>query len=300
MSIPGRASIARRLPLSVAGIVVVVTAIMTTLAYLEVRRGLVAAASERLDRVTAQLQGLLEQSSRQAYAALTRVAQSDSVLAYLAAPSAARTAAMHESLVRYSRGGSTRALELWRSPSSKLMSNPGESEGEFRVRLAESSREKRDELKERVRERYGAKLATLQERLKRAEERVEREKGQASAQKMQAAISMGSTILGALFGRKRLSTATLGRATTAARGVGRAMREGDDVDRAQDSVEGVTQQITQLTAEMEEQVTAQESATDPRQEALETVSIKPKKADIEPRLVTLVWAPYVDATPAWE
>ncbi len=198
----------------------------------------------------------------------------------------------------------SRALSLWRSPSSRLASSPGESEGGFRVRLAEAAREQRDALKDSIRQRHGAKLRQLQDRLARAQERVEREKGQASAQKMQAAISMGSTLLGALFGRKRLSTSTLGRATTAARGMGRVLREGEDVGRAQDSVESVEQQIAELTAEMEREIAAQEALSDPRAEALETVVVKPKKADIEVRLVTLAWAPWLasqsgGAEPAW-
>jgi hypothetical protein len=65
--------------------------------------------------------------------------------------------------------------------------------------LAEAARETRDSLKEAIRQRYGAKVDQLQQRLLRAQERIEREKNQASAQKMQTAISMGSTILGALY-----------------------------------------------------------------------------------------------------
>jgi hypothetical protein len=198
----------------------------------------------------------------------------------------------------------TRVLKLWRSPSTKLVSRPGESEGEFRVRLAEAAREGRDSLKEAIRQRYGAKVDQLQQRLLRAQERIEREKNQANAQKMQAAISMGSTILGALFGRKKLSTSTLSRATTAARGVGRVLREGEDVDRAQDNAETLQQQIAELNAQMESEVRAREVQSDPRSETLEELSLKPKKADIEVRLVSLAWVPYTQVSgsgsePAW-
>jgi hypothetical protein len=198
----------------------------------------------------------------------------------------------------------TRVLTLWRSPSTKLVSRLGESEGEFRVRLAEAAREARDSLKEAIRQRYGSKVDQLQQRLVRAQERIEREKNQANAQKMQAAISMGSTILGALFGRRKLSTSTLSRATTAARGVGRVLREGEDVGRAQDSAETLHQQIAELNAQMESEVKAQEARSDPRSEALEEVSLKPKKADIEVRLVSLAWTPYLPGRsgapePAW-
>ena len=43
------------------------------------------------------------------------------------------------------------------------------------------------------------------------------------------AISSGTTVVGALFGRKTFSASTLGRATTVARSVGRASKEAQDV-----------------------------------------------------------------------
>ena len=57
-----------------------------------------------------------------------------------------------------------------------------------------------------------------------------RESEQVSQQRLQTAISMGATLVGALFGRKSMS-ASIGRATTTARGVGRTMREREDVER---------------------------------------------------------------------
>ena len=77
-----------------------------------------------------------------------------------------------------------------------------------------------------------AEAGALAERLRRAEQAVDREQQQASDQKLQTAVSMGATVLGALFGRKAVSIGTLGRATTAARGVGRTMKEDSDVKRA--------------------------------------------------------------------
>ena len=72
----------------------------------------------------------------------------------------------------------------------------------------------------------------LEDRIRRAEERVAREQSQFQQQSVQTAISMGATVLGALFGRKLASAGTIGRATTAARGAGRAMREHEDVATA--------------------------------------------------------------------
>ena len=84
----------------------------------------------------------------------------------------------------------------------------------FRIRLSQSTREKRDDLVEQLRQKYAPKVAALQERIRKAQEAVEREKAQADQQKMQTAISFGATLLGALGGRKINSSGNIGKATT--------------------------------------------------------------------------------------
>jgi DNA-binding ferritin-like protein len=107
------------------------------------------------------------------------------------------------------------------------------------------------------------------------------------------------------MGRKTLSFSTLGRATTAARGVSRSMKEAGDVTRAQDTVEAVSQQIADLDAELKAETEAIQQAGDPQTEELEKVCLKPTKSDIAVKLATLVWAPYWrdangQTTSAWQ
>src|ERR1044072_6510753 len=195
-------------------------------------------------------------------------------------------------------------LELLESPTLQIVSNPGESEREFRLRLPQLGREQRDDAVEKLRRKYAPKLEQLEERKRRAEQAVARESEQAKGQKVQTAISFGATLLSSFLGRKRTSLSTLGRATTAARGVSRSMKEAQDVTRAQDNVEAVTQTIADLEAEFQAETKALESSFDPQTESLEKVSLKPTKANITVKLVTLAWAPYWNeggqTKPAWE
>ena len=182
----------------------------------------------------------------------------------------------------------TQRLELLRSPSQKVVANPGEDERDFRLRLAQSAREQRDDAVEALRKKYAPKIATLQERLRKAQQAVEREKEQARSAGMQTAISIGATLLGAITGRKL----RLGGATTAARGVSRSMDQRGDVDRAEDTVEAVQKQLKDLEAQFEAEAADLAARVDPATEELDTVVIKPKKADIAVQLVALTWAPY--------
>jgi hypothetical protein len=196
-------------------------------------------------------------------------------------------------------------LELLESPSLDIVSNPGESERDFRVRLQQMSREKRDEAVEKLRRKYAPKFEQLEDRKRRAEQTVEREREQAKGQKLQTAISFGATLLSSFMGRKRASMSTLGRATTAVRGAGRSWKEAEDVDRAEDTVAAIDQKLADLDAEFKAETATLERAFDSQTERLETVSLKPTKANIAVKLLTLAWAPYwhdsqVGIKPAWE
>ncbi|HEV2826668.1 MAG TPA: hypothetical protein VGW76_03635 [Pyrinomonadaceae bacterium] len=196
-------------------------------------------------------------------------------------------------------------IELFKSPRLDQTSNPDESERDFRIRLQQVARERRDEAAERLRQKYAPKVAALEEKKRRAQQAVEREAEQAKGQKMQTAISFGATLLSSFMGRKAVSLSSLGRATSAARGVGRSIKESQDVGRAEETVAAVDAQIAELDARFKEETNALEASVDPQTETLETTVIKPTKANIAINLLGLAWTPYwLDAqgrtTPAWE
>jgi hypothetical protein len=200
--------------------------------------------------------------------------------------------------------GQSQSLDLRKSRGTGLLSAPGESERDFRVRLQTAAREQRDQAVEKLRQKYAAKLSALDEKIRRAEQAVERESAQAAQQKLQTAVSMGATVLGALFGRKKLSASTLGKATTAARGMGRTMKESEDIGRAQDSLEALRQQKGDFEAQVQAEVDALGGRMDPATDVCDPVALKPKRTDLSVQVVGLAWAPsWVDAqgrrTPAY-
>ena len=186
----------------------------------------------------------------------------------------------------------TQTLELLKSPSSGETSRAGESERDFRVRLQQAGRETRDGSVEKLRKTYAPKMAALQEKIRRAEQMAEREREQASQQKLQAALSVGTTLLGAFLGRKVISAGSLGRASTAARAGSRTWKEMQDVARAGETVEALKQQLADMEAEFTAEVQALESAASPATEVLDRVSVKLKKTNIAVRLVALCWMPH--------
>ena len=199
----------------------------------------------------------------------------------------------------------TQKLDVFRSPSSKVLSNPGETEREFRVRLQQLGREQRDQEMDRLRKTYIPKITALEERIRRAEQTKTREAEQAKAAYVQTAISVGATLLNALTGRKTITATTIGRATTAARGVGRSIKEAQDAARAGETIEALKTQRQDLDAQFKTETDALASRMDPLTENLETLSIKPTKTRISIQVVALAWVPYRQdhsghVTAAWQ
>ncbi len=186
----------------------------------------------------------------------------------------------------------TAKIDIYRSPEFKLSSNPGESESDFRIRVSQLAREKRDRTMESLRNKYGPKITVLQDRIRRAEQRVEKEKADVKQAGIQTAISLGATLLGAFLGRKTFSTGTLGRASTTMRSGARTAKERSDIETASENLEALRQQQADLEADFNAEMKALEGSTDPLQQSIETVAQRPKKSDVSVRLVALVWTPY--------
>ncbi|HMN47286.1 MAG TPA: hypothetical protein PKE27_22100 [Povalibacter sp.] len=180
-------------------------------------------------------------------------------------------------------------LDVFRNAMLGATSAAGMSEADFRARIALNLREKRDAAVEALRKKYAPRLTTLQDQIRRAQDRVERESSQLSQQKMSTAISIGTSILGAFLGRKKISATNMGRVGTAARSAGRIGRESDDVTRAQESLEVLQQRHADLENEFEQETSRLQGEFDPAVAAVDRVQIKPRKSDIDVTLLALVW-----------
>ena len=197
------------------------------------------------------------------------------------------------------------AITLYRSKKYRLTSEVGETEGEFRVRLQQLANEKRDVAVAKLRKRYASKATTLENRLMRAEQAIEREQQQSTKKKLDTAVSFGTAILGAVLGRKRLSSTTASKMGTAIRSASGASKEAADVKRAQQTAAKVRKDLEALNLELEREVDALDDAYDAQDEELTEIEVRAKVADIRIPLVGLAWMPYRDAgdgrlEPAWE
>ncbi len=184
------------------------------------------------------------------------------------------------------------SLMLWKCGELKAVSEPGESEGDFRVRLRQLARERQDGEVEKLRTRYATKLRTLQDRIRRTQDRVERNKEQLKTSALSTAISIGSTLLGALFGRKVASVGNVSRAGTAMRSAGRSASKKSEVARIEEELAIQREQLQAMEEELSQQIEQIHAKFQVDGLAFEELLVRPRKSDIAIAQFGLAWRPF--------
>jgi adenine-specific DNA methylase len=163
--------------------------------------------------------------------------------------------------------------------------------------LQQLGNEKRDIEVGKLRKRYESKLNTLEKRLLTATQAVERESEQATSSKLNTALSVGTAILGAVLGRKKLSVTTASRAGTAMRKAGDMQRQTGDVKRAEAKVIKTQEEIAKLSADFEAEVEAMDDAYDAQAEELQEVLVRARSSNIQIKFFGLGWRPEIEPRP---
>ena len=187
-------------------------------------------------------------------------------------------------------------LEFYYHPALKTTSEPGEDIRDFKIRLSHFIREERDEAVTKLQDRFGRRIQTLQGRIQRAEERVEREKSQSTQQKLSAALSIGSTIFGVLLGRKKISGSTISKAGTAVRSAGKVIKESGDISRAKQNLIRLNDQLIDLQDKLQDEIDLLDEKFDQSSDNIEVIKIRPRKTNISVKLFNFVWIPIGDET----
>ena len=195
-------------------------------------------------------------------------------------------------------------INLYRSKRFRLTSEPTETEGDFRARLQNVAKEQRDQAIAKLRKRYASKTTTLENRLLRAQQAIAREKQQATKKNLDTVVSIGTAILSAVLGRKRVSTTSAGRVGTAIKTAGGARKEAADVARAKQTAQKVQADLKALNKQLQHEIDELDTAFDAQAETLDEIVVRAKTTDIHIPLLGLTWMPYAADSkgrmrPAW-
>ncbi|MBL8855515.1 MAG: ATP-binding protein [Planctomycetaceae bacterium] len=174
----------------------------------------------------------------------------------------------------------------------KAVSQPGESEREFRIRLRQGLLERRDLQTEQLRKKFATKFSSLEGKIQRAKEKIEAEQSRQSQRKWDTALTMGTTILGALMGKKAISATTVGRTASTIKKAGQTVAGQTKMKHAEDSLEGLLEAKQELEAEFQQAVDEIESEWNADEIPLVSTEVKPRKSDLAVLKHQFVWLPY--------
>jgi uncharacterized membrane-anchored protein YhcB (DUF1043 family) len=182
-------------------------------------------------------------------------------------------------------------LTLLYSSKLKLVSTAEENEREFRIRLQHEAHEQRDQALDDLKKKYAARVNTLEDRLRRAQQAVEKQSTLANQKKMDAMVSTGTAIFSALFGSKKISTTSISRVGSAMKSSSKALKSGQGIEQAQETLRSVESQLEALRLELENQSDQIFDRFNVSDEVFEKIDIRATSTNISIPLCALAWVP---------
>ncbi len=169
----------------------------------------------------------------------------------------------------------TMSVSVPANPDLKLYGRVGELHEEFAARCMAAAQDRADAEIARIAGRYDRRIADVQRRLDTAEQAAERVSAQRNA-------TLATDLLGGLFGGRRRSWATTARQASAAH---------SRVGAAEDRVDLLARQLTDLREQAEGEAAEVRRAWADRSATITTLDVGLERSDVAVRHVGLVWVP---------
>ena len=147
-------------------------------------------------------------------------------------------------------------------------------------------REERDTQTEKLRDKYEGKLESLEKKIQTGQDRLEREKSQSRSSMISAGSSVFGALLGGFMGGRRTSF------STAARGLGYASQQSNDVVRAERSLQLLDKDKQRLHRELIKDLEELQQKYNISRIELEPQQIPPRKSDLKAETPIILWRPW--------
>ncbi|WP_172201018.1 ATP-binding protein [Campylobacter sp. RM16188] len=170
-----------------------------------------------------------------------------------------------------------------------LNSSPSESKEEFYLRLSDKCNEILEDETAKLTEKFQKEKAKLEDKLNKALLKLDKEQKEVKSKGLEAAISVGASIIGAIFGRNLLSRTNLGKVASSAKSANKILKERDDVKLSEQTVAEINADIEALMAKFEEEAGKLKEKNDVKNIDINEIEISPKNSDIYDEKVVILW-----------
>jgi hypothetical protein len=180
------------------------------------------------------------------------------------------------------------------NPDLEIYSNPNEPIDQFKARISQQVREQRDATIEELRLKSAKTAKTLEEKAEKAQAKVDEQNSQATSAKLQAAVQIGSSLLGAFLGRKSSISSVF--KSTSISSASRVMKESRDASSAKAELANYQEDLKVLEQEISDQTQKIRDQFDLTNLKLISETIIPLKKNIIIDAVGILWIPCTNNT----
>ena len=179
-------------------------------------------------------------------------------------------------------------LTLFKIDSLKLFSKQDESLENFRIRVQDRLNEKIDEQLEKLKAKYQKENDAIELKISKLYEKLDKEKREATASTTDTILNIGTSILGAFFGRGNAASG-LSKVASGARGANKALKERGDVKIVENDLALLEEQRTSLQTTLENEISKIKEQNSITNFQIEEFNITPKRTDIYNIKLELLW-----------
>ena len=182
----------------------------------------------------------------------------------------------------------TNKLSLFKNDTLKIVSKQNESLTDFKIRIQDRLNEKIDEQLENLQIKFKKTNDTIEDKLNKLFDKLQKEQLQASATTTDIIISIGTSLLGAFLG-KSTSASTLGKVASSAKGANKILKERNDVKYVESEIQQLQIQKEELQKTLEDEISKINEENKISNFQIEEIFIKPKRTDIFNVKLELLW-----------
>ena len=179
-------------------------------------------------------------------------------------------------------------LSLYKNEDLKIISKQNESLTDFKIRIQDRLNEKIDEQIESLQLKFSKTNDSIDDKLNKLFDKLEKEQLQANATTTDAIISIGTSLLGAFFG-KSTTASTLGKVASSAKGATKILKEKSDVKYVESEIQQLQIEKEELQKTLENEISKINEENKISNFQIEEIFIKPKRTDIFNVKLELLW-----------
>ncbi len=175
-------------------------------------------------------------------------------------------------------------LELYKCTSLKAESKPGESLDDFKMRLMNIIRDRKEAAIEKLRSKYSTKAERLQTKYDKLLIKLDKEKADVTSRTADSAVSFGMAVLGAFIGGGTRSKTRRGISSAS-----KIAKEKADVRRVEKEIRQVKQDMLDLKNELASEAKIISEKFKAENFPVTSFFIKPRRTDIYDVEIAVVW-----------